>query len=290
MGRRRKNAGESDEEDSSDVSDDESPKRIRNEGPDFSRYEQIRDQRIMQNKERLQKLGILDLSQKLKSRTPPQQQKNPRPKKTTTTQPVSPRRSSRIKSLEPVKYYEVRKKNESSNSLEICIPEGTNPEVYTEEQEKLLGDCNISWELYVDGFDEDGNRIYDANKGQTCHQCRQKTLGLHTYCGKCELLQGQFCGDCLYTRYGENVLEANENRKWICPVCRGICNCSRCRKAKGWMPTGNLYRKVTELGFKSVAHYLIKTYRSETCSKSSVADEQQASATEETDSDEDAEM
>ncbi|TKY59138.1 Cell division cycle-associated 7 protein [Spatholobus suberectus] len=91
----------------------------------------------------------------------------------------------------------------------------------------------------------------------------QKTLGEHTSCNKCELLQGQFCGDCLYTRYGETVLEANNKAKWTCPPCRGICNCSRCRRGKGWMPTGNIYNKVSKLGFKSVAHYLIKTRRSE---------------------------
>lgn len=81
--------------------------------------------------------------------------------------------SLRIKSLEPIKYYEGRQiKQEDSKSLEIHIQEGENPEVYTEEQEKLLGDCEISWECYVDGYDSDGNRIYDPIKGQSCHQCR----------------------------------------------------------------------------------------------------------------------
>jgi len=56
--------------------------------------------------------------------------------------------------------------------VEIHIPEGTNPEVYTEEHEKLLGDCETDWELYVDGYDEDGDHIYDPTKGEKCHQCR----------------------------------------------------------------------------------------------------------------------
>lgn len=60
-------------------------------------------------------------------------------------------------------------------------------------------------------------------------------------------------------RYGENVLEVERNPTWICPPCRGICNCSVCRKRKGWAPTGNLYRKITKLGYKSVAHFLIQT-------------------------------
>jgi len=48
-----------------------------------------------------------------------------------------------------------------------------------------------------------------------------------------------------FCRYGEHVLEALQNPTWICPVCRGICNCSLCRQAKGWAPTGPLYKKVT---------------------------------------------
>lgn len=54
-------------------------------------------------------------------------------------------------------------------------------------------------------------------------------------------------------RYGENILEANQNPSWICPVCRGICNCSRCRRAKGWAPTSSLYKKVNSLELISLS-------------------------------------
>jgi hypothetical protein len=43
-------------------------------------------------------------------------------------------------------------------------------------------------ELFVDGYDETGNRIYDKVNGMTCHQCRQKTLGRHTTCSECNSL------------------------------------------------------------------------------------------------------
>ncbi|AQK51908.1 Putative acyl-CoA oxidase family protein [Zea mays] len=43
----------------------------------------------------------------------------------------------------------------------------------------------------------------------------------------------------------------------ICPVCRGIYNCSICRTKKGWFPTGSACRKAVGLGYKSVAHFLI---------------------------------
>ncbi|KAG5010725.1 hypothetical protein JHK87_019240 [Glycine soja] len=82
--------------------------------------------------------------------------------------------------------------SKEKDEVDIVIPEGTNPEVYTEEQEKLLGDCESTWELYVDGYDEDGNRIYDPIKGEACHQCR----------------------------YGENVVEVHHNTKWTCLLVR----------------------------------------------------------------------
>ncbi|MED6109078.1 hypothetical protein PIB30_030292 [Stylosanthes scabra] len=256
---------EDEEEEETEAEEEEgsSSKRLRkNEEP--SEYEQIRDQRMRENKERMQKLGLLNLSQNLKTL---HKNKNPqsKPQKKITQSPT--RRSSRIMTLAPVSYVEPKVRGKKDSSIkdeddegdEIFIPEGENPESYTEEQVKLLGDSDTVWELGVDGFDEDGYRMYDSVKGETCHQCRQKTLCQHTSCNKCELPQGQLCGDCLYTRYGENLLEVDANPKWTCPSCRGICNCSRCRKANGWMPTGNIYRKVSKLGFKSVAHYLIQT-------------------------------
>lgn len=245
----------------------------------MSGYEQFRDQRIKENKERMQKLGLLDLSLKLKAQLG-------RPKKTPgivssekkphTPLPVSasPRRSSRLKIMDPINYMEIRptRKKETSMDVEIQLREGSQPEIYTEEDENLLGDHKTTWTLNVDGCGKDGRRVYDPEMGETCHQCRQKTLGLHTHCSKCNLVQGQFCGDCLFMRYGENVIEVNQDPNWICPVCRGICNCSLCRHAKGWAPTGNLYRKVIRLGFKSVAHYLIQTRRAQTRSGDSGAE------------------
>ncbi|CAK9166409.1 unnamed protein product [Ilex paraguariensis] len=234
-------------------------------------YEQAREERIKENLERMQKLGILDLSLKLKSVKPTHKnnlfnRKTPqRPSPLPRSGPA--RRSSRLQSLTPVSYSEVQLSNKDASlgdKYDLLREEGSKPEVYSEEHEKLLGNTEMSWTLFVDGYGKDGRRIYDPIKGKTCHQCRQKTLGHRTHCSQCNLVQGQFCGDCLYMRYGEHVLEANQNPNWICPACRGICNCSLCRQAKGWAPTGALYRKISSLGFKSVAHYLIQTRRSDT--------------------------
>ncbi|KVI02654.1 cell division cycle-associated protein 7-like [Cynara cardunculus var. scolymus] len=239
-----------------------------------SDYEKCREERIKQNLERMQKLGIYDLSLKLRSIKPNTNRKNNKPLSTNQNKTpnrcipplpssVPARRSSRLQNTPTVSYTEAVKSKKDKDENDHLIRENSRPEVYTEEHEKRLGDAKMEWTLFVDGYGKDGKKIYDQVRGKTCHQCRQKTLGHRTHCVKCNLVQGQFCGDCLYMRYGENVLEAMQNPDWICPVCRGICNCSLCRQAKGWAPTGVLYRKISSLGYKSVAHYLIETRQSD---------------------------
>ncbi|KAL8229212.1 hypothetical protein R6Q57_014112 [Mikania cordata] len=238
-----------------------------------SDYEKCREQRIKQNLERMQKLGIFDLSLKLKSIKPNIYRKNNKPspidhcKTPNSSIPHLPssvptRRSSRLQNTPAISYSEVDLSKNGKDGDDMLMERTSRPEVYTEEHEKLLGDAKTEWTLFVDGYGKDGKRIYDQVRGKTCHQCRQKTLGHRTHCIRCTMVQGQFCGDCLYMRYGENVLEAQQNPDWVCPVCRGICNCSLCRQAKGWSPTGVLYRKISSQGYKSVAHYLIQTFRS----------------------------
>lgn len=164
-------------------------------------------------------------------------------------------------------------------------------EVYFQAHVDSLGTHTTPWELFVDGYDlQTGQRIYDAVRGATCHQCRQKTLGTHTSCDCCGRLSGIFCGDCLFMRYGENAREANAAREaararrearraaaaaegasveegaaedsdlgWVCPPCRGLCNCSFHRARRGWAPTGSLYRYALAEGYASVAHFLVLT-------------------------------
>ncbi|XP_022773969.1 uncharacterized protein LOC111316220 [Durio zibethinus] len=241
--------------------------------PKTSLYEQSREERIKENLQRMQQLGLKDLSNSLLNSISHLSSRRGRPrlgcKPPVTPRPLplppsaSLRRSSRLQNTTPVTYSEVvlAKKDEVLEDVQLKLQE---TEVYTEEHAKLLGNTERSWTLFVDGYGSAGRRIYDSVKGKTCHQCRQKTLGHRTHCSKCNMVQGQFCGDCLYMRYGEHVLEAIENPNWVCPVCRGICNCSLCRQAKGWAPTGSLYRKISHMGFKSVAHYLIQTRRVQT--------------------------
>ena len=65
--------------------------------------------------------------------------------------------------------------------------------------------------------------------------------------------QGVFCGDCLFMRYGENIQEAAAAGAWVCPPCRGLCNCSFHRIRAGWAPTGTLYRRAIAEGARACA-------------------------------------
>ncbi|KAM0924155.1 hypothetical protein ACQ4PT_005124 [Festuca glaucescens] len=106
-----------------------------------------------------------------------------------------------------------------------------------------------------------GNRIYDPENGKTCHQCRQKTTDFAVACkqprkkGLCPI---HFCHKCLLNRYGENAEEMTKEEAWTCPKCRGICNCSFCRKKKGETPTGILAHAAKASGHTSVHDLLIK--------------------------------
>ena len=81
----------------------------------------------------------------------------------------------RLQNTTPVTYSEVvlAKKDELLEDVELKLKES---EVYTEEHEKLLGNTERSWTLFVDGYGRDGRRIYDSFKGKTCHQCRSGNL------------------------------------------------------------------------------------------------------------------
>ncbi|KAK2184910.1 hypothetical protein NP493_249g09001 [Ridgeia piscesae] len=81
------------------------------------------------------------------------------------------------------------------------------------------------------------DKKYDNYYGTTCHQCRQKTDDQKTIC---------HADNCFGVR----------GQEWICPPCRGICNCSFCRKKAGKCSTGILIHLAREHGYKDVNAYL----------------------------------
>ncbi|XP_026697840.1 cell division cycle-associated 7-like protein isoform X4 [Athene cunicularia] len=102
------------------------------------------------------------------------------------------------------------------------------------------------------------DKIYDKVLGSTCHQCRQKTIDTKTVCRNqgCGGVRGQFCGPCLRNRYGEDVKSALLDPAWICPPCRGVCNCSYCRRRDGRCATGMLIHLAKFCGYNNVKEYL----------------------------------
>ncbi|XP_064116640.1 LOW QUALITY PROTEIN: MYND-type zinc finger-containing chromatin reader ZMYND8-like [Macrobrachium nipponense] len=102
------------------------------------------------------------------------------------------------------------------------------------------------------------DKQHNQENGTSCHQCRQKTGDTKTICrsGRCVGLRGFFCGPCLSTRYGEDAKKALLDPTWACPVCRGICNCSLCRKAFGQQAVGQIVQRLGKMGYSSVQQYL----------------------------------
>ncbi|KAJ3608742.1 hypothetical protein NHX12_023272 [Muraenolepis orangiensis] len=102
------------------------------------------------------------------------------------------------------------------------------------------------------------DKIWDKDHGSSCHQCRQKTLDTKTVCrsGSCVGVKGQFCAPCLKNRYGEDLRQVLLDPTWACPLCRGVCNCSLCRRREGRCATGILVGLARYNGHDNVHQYL----------------------------------
>ena len=232
-------------------------------------YEEERLANIARNRERMAALGVLDAARGIAHAAHAERLAEREKRAALTTSSASSgrqiaaarsaarpraatRRSGRLSGSAPTAGLDA-----SWDAVDAGVANGC-AETYTAAHRAALGSAATPWTLFVDGYDDSGNRIYDKGPaGKTCHQCRQKTVCKHTSCAGCGAARGQFCGDCLFMRYGENVDEAARDAAWRCPPCRDLCNCSFCRQKKGWPPTGSMYRRAIKEGFQSVAHYLV---------------------------------
>ncbi|PSC73301.1 ubiquitin-ligase zinc ion binding [Micractinium conductrix] len=247
-------------------------------GEALSAMEAARMARIAENRRRLQELGVVDAMQAVAATqgTAAAAQRRERLKEARASQAArraassagAPerrmRRSERVAGIETPNYCENERMllqadgaGQGGGRDRRLMRENMREEVYGVAHLDALGSHKQEWELFVDGYDAKGERIYDKVNGQTCHQCRQKTMGKRTCCAGCQSLTGVLCGDCLFMRYGENVDEATADPDWRCPLCRDLCNCSFHRSKRGWAPTGTLYRRAIAEGYTSVSHYLV---------------------------------
>ncbi|KAI3433932.1 hypothetical protein D9Q98_003734 [Chlorella vulgaris] len=228
-------------------------------------YEMERQRRIEENKRKLEQLELpqlledMDASGSGAAEQVPRRKRRPAAEKSAELLEPS-RRSKRTEGKErPCYVFEAERGGGGPRQLHDgpLVKEGECEEVYGLAHVLALGSTKLEWEMFTDGYNEAGERIYDPEKGLSCHQCRQKTLGQRTKCSRCKSGVGVLCGDCLFARYGEHVEEAAADESWVCPCCRDLCNCSRHRKLRKWEATGQLHRSVKSRGYLSVAHYLV---------------------------------
>ena len=250
----------------------------------LSEYEIARLERIKENKKMLEELFPEGTGLHLpvdSERTPEKGITTPSKKTSTRRQLLvnvrcNPSRKARPKFGEAAR----RPHTRSVSAAKLSLVEGLKDDqdlkrrVYsTRSRRQCLNDKeNEALPIELGGLDYDPltvkevaqsvkNKTYDKVNGTTCHQCRQKTLDQKTICHnkKCTGVRGQFCGPCLRNRYGECARETLLDATWVCPPCRGICNCSFCLPKKGRPPTGIMIHLAKEAGFDSVREYLEKS-------------------------------
>ncbi|XP_076866021.1 cell division cycle-associated 7-like protein isoform X2 [Brachyhypopomus gauderio] len=170
----------------------------------------------------------------------------------------------------PIKSSQLKKKTFSIDLQKLMVIRQDEVKYIGQRARKkrvaILMPEDITKELLDNVADRAKDKILDKNYGSTCHQCRQKTLDTKTECRSsyCHGLKGQFCGPCLRNRYGEDVRTALLDPTWTCPLCRGVCNCSLCRKRDGRCATGVLTHLAKYCGYGSVKGYLERTTPCET--------------------------
>ncbi|XP_020253340.1 uncharacterized protein LOC109830481 isoform X2 [Asparagus officinalis] len=153
---------------------------------------------------------------------------------------------------------EINQREESSN--QNLAAENSAPGVKPREEGSCQNHLSLKKKRTNNlGVRVKGARTYDYVNGKTSHRCRQKTRGFAVFCKqlkKDKLCTLTYCHKCLLNRYGKNTDEVGKLESWICPKCRGVCNCSFCMKRKGFQPTGVLAHVAKSNGFNSVHELL----------------------------------
>lgn len=269
-----------------------------------SDYESLRNARILENEARLASLGVHKAISELRSITktdkthlkkchnkPYQHQITPNLRRSTRSKPIPTastpninhlRRSNRLRG----KVSDYAESEEGDNSsweegecedkrpanFPLVKISGSSHQLSPEDSARRCG-----------GSRQGRGKVYNPVFGISCHFCRQKTLCSEEDCKRCGNLDvnqpcigktdcsvchssyGVLCRACLKVRYGEELEEVKENKKWMCPHCieeKGInpywiCNSSFCLKNRKMAPTGIAIYRARELGYKSVAHLLM---------------------------------
>lgn len=174
------------------------------------------------------------------------------------------RKSARLSRKPRVSYSEFHRNRFDSQESLPQQSSSTNDDQSGQPETAILGSPDqtppdnsisiVSRRVRPAGVFVQGSRVYDPVNGITCHQCRQKTIEKKTQCSRCH--KGHLCSRCLQNRYGEVFEQVQQNPNWICPQCRGICNCSTCLNKQGRSAVGMLIAEVHDRGYNSVAEML----------------------------------
>ncbi|CAG8788630.1 12023_t:CDS:2, partial [Cetraspora pellucida] len=212
-------------------------------------YERERLERIEQNRALLAKLGLINFSlSPPKPKRPSRRQIDSEESQQEEHVRTPSRKSPRIQQMKP--RYNLRVKSYQPIYAPSTLRRVIRPKVSksSKPKYKVLGRNNQGRRFY-------GGRIYDSEIGSTCHQCRQKTIEEKVQCTNV-LENGMLCKVMMDERYGETLEEARSSGEWNCPKCRGVCNCSFCRRKKGLPATGILKHLALARGYNSVMEYL----------------------------------
>ncbi|KAM6974417.1 cell division cycle-associated 7-like protein [Tautogolabrus adspersus] len=239
-----------------------------------------RDKNIQENKAMLAKLfSDLSTMADLTPPTTPQKKKRAQEKATARKSKLKPEvgseRRNPSRKARPPENFAVEEKSEL---LSVRVPRTVDIRRLVEVDEEHTGERQKKRKSYisrrsryvvrsVDEITKEDldniayrakDKIWDKEDGSSCHQCRQKTVDTKTVCrsGVCVGGKGQFCGPCLKNRYGEEVRDVLLDPDWSCPICRGVCNCSLCRKKEGRCATGILVGLARYNGHDNVHEYL----------------------------------
>lgn len=66
----------------------------------------------------------------------------------------------------------------------------------------------------------------------SCHQCHQGNQYVTSSCINGIKGRHSYCILCLQKHYHEDLIEVNAKQNYLCPYCRGICTCSKCKIEK----------------------------------------------------------
>ncbi|KAJ2493280.1 hypothetical protein IWW37_000743 [Coemansia sp. RSA 2050] len=189
-----------------------------------SAYEEERERQIRENDKFLASLGI-----KSPFENAPKRKKQP------------PKRASEEGEYKPDYSMRERKQRVSYN-------EDSYYSAYPAKK-KQTKSCGSRRSKAAPGRRVVGCRVYDSTHGSSCHQCRQKTMDPKIKCSNdgCTVM---FDYHCLLGHYSEDA-KVVDHSEWVCPKCRGKCNCSVCKKKRGERPTGQISVYIKRFGMEA---------------------------------------